>query len=65
MIIETSANQFYRVSEFAGLPGLDHCWSGIRIAKRNGEWVVTAKTLPSGSVRKDTVRKAGCRIIEA
>jgi hypothetical protein len=65
MIIETSANQFYRVTEFTHLPGLDHCWSGIRIKKVKGEWVVIAQTLPSGSIRKDTVRKVGCRIVEA
>ena len=65
MIIETSANQFYRVTEFQNLAGLDHCWSGIRVTKRKGEWVVIAKTLPSGSIRKDTVRKVGCRVVEA
>lgn len=65
MIIETSANQFYRVTEFQNLAGLDHCWNGIRVKNVGGEWVVIAKTLPSGSVRKDTVRKVGCRIVEA
>lgn len=65
MIVETTANQFYRVTEFVGLPGLDHCWSGIQVKNVKGEWIVIAKTLPSGTVRKDTVRKVGCRVVEA
>lgn len=65
MIIETSDNRFYRVNEYDGLPGLSHCWCGVRVARRGGQWAVIAKTLPSGSIRKDPIRKAGCRIVEA
>lgn len=32
MIIETSDNRFYRVTE-TGRPGLDHCWDGVRVKK--------------------------------
>lgn len=55
-IIETSSNQFFRVSP-AG-PGLDHVWNGIEVKKVRGEWVAKAKA------RQMLVRKAATRVVE-
>ena len=64
MIIETSANQFYRVTD-AG-PGLDHCWMGVPVKLAKGEWVLTAKAAkkPQGK-SGELVRKAGCRVVQS
>lgn len=59
MIIETSDNRFYRVSDTAN-PDLAHCWYGARVRrdKKTGEWVRT------GSWTVELVRKAATRIVE-
>ena len=57
MIIETSANQFYRVEE-TGTPELSHVWCGVPVKKSRGVWVVKA------NAREQLVRKAGCRVVE-
>lgn len=56
MIIETSANQFYRVRE-AGDAALAHCWIGTQVKRVKGAWVDKAKA------RTELVRKAACRVV--
>lgn len=60
MIIETSDNRFYRVTE-TGDANLAHVWYGTRVRKdkKTGEWVRTGKW----SV--ELVRKAATRVVEA
>lgn len=60
MIIETSDNRFYRVTE-TGNPDLAHVWNGARVKRdrKTGEWVRTGKW----SV--ELVRKAATRVVEA
>lgn len=57
MIIETTANQFYRVTE-TGEPNLAHVWNGVQVKRSKGAWVDKAKA------RIELVRKAGCKIVE-
>lgn len=52
-IIETSSNQFFSVTDVAGI---DHAWSGIEVKRVKGEWVPKAKARPM------LVRKAATRI---
>lgn len=58
MIIETSANQFYRVTE-TGCAELSHVWNGVQVKKVRGEWIAKK------SARPELVRKAATKIIEA
>jgi hypothetical protein len=53
-IIETTANQFYRVVE-ANDPGLAHCWWGIPVRRVKGKWI------DKKNRRAVLVRKEGCR----
>ena len=57
MIIETSANQIYRVTE-TGNPNLAHVWFGIAVKRVKGEWV------PKAKARQELVRKEASQIIE-
>jgi hypothetical protein len=60
VIIETSDNRFYRVTE-TGQDGLDHVWFGIeqkRSSKAKDGY--TAKA----NARKELVRKAATRVVE-
>jgi hypothetical protein len=56
MIIETSANELYRVRE-AGDAALSHCWIGIAVKRVKGEFV------PKANRRDELVRKAATRLI--
>lgn len=57
MIVETSANQFYSVSD-ANDANLAHVWYGQRVKRSGGAFVPVAK------LRTELVRKAGCRIVQ-
>lgn len=66
MIVETSANKFYRVVEISQA-GLEHCWFGIPVKWQVApqEYVMTRagmKLYANG--RPELVRKAGCRVVE-
>lgn len=65
MIVETSDNRFYRVTE-TGDPNLAHVWYGIPVRKVKGEWVLTAAATrkPQGKAAI-LVRKAATRVVEA
>ncbi|MFC7700933.1 hypothetical protein ACFQX9_30155 [Bradyrhizobium sp. GCM10028915] len=56
-IIETSANQFYRVTE-TGDANLAHVWNGVQVKRVKGGWADKAKA------RTELVRKVGCRVVE-
>ncbi len=58
MIIETSANELYRVRE-TGDANLAHVWIGIAVKRVKGEFVPKAKR------REEFVRKAACRFVSA
>jgi len=61
MIIETSANRFYEVTE-TGNPDLAHVWNGIEVklvSGRKGTWA------PKKNARPELVRKAATRIVQA
>jgi hypothetical protein len=62
MIIETSANKFYRVTE-TGQPDLDHCWYGLEVKRVRGMFILTAKAMRASGA--ELVRKAATRIVEA
>jgi hypothetical protein len=65
MIIETSANQFYRVTE-TDKPGLDHCWYGYSVKRVRGEFVLTSHGKRASALnRPELVRKAASRIVQA
>jgi hypothetical protein len=55
MIIETSSNQFFRVSD---APGIDHAWLGVEVKRVKGGWEAKAKARPI------LVRKAATRVVE-
>jgi len=57
MIIETSANQFFRVTE-TNSPELSHCWLGVAVKKSRGVWVNKA------NAREILVRKEATRVVE-
>lgn len=57
MIIETTANQLFRVEELSS-PDLAHCWQGKAVKLVRGAYVEKAKA------RFVLVRKAGCRVIQ-
>lgn len=54
MIIETSDNRFFRVTE-CGDASLAHCWYGIAVKRVAGQWV------PKVNARQELVRKAATR----
>lgn len=58
MIIETSDNRFYRVTE-TGDRNLTHVWYGVAVKKIRGEWIEKARA------KRELVRKAATRIVEA
>jgi hypothetical protein len=58
MIIETSANELYRVRE-TGNPALAHVWLGIAVKRVKGEFV------PKANRREELVRKAASRVVVA
>jgi hypothetical protein len=61
MIIETSANKFYSVTETSE-PDLSHVWYGLPVKRVSNLWV-----LKSSARREhpEIVRKAATRIVEA
>jgi hypothetical protein len=64
MIIETSDNRFYIVTE-TGNPDLAHVWHGFPVKRVRGEYVVTerGKSLQYRD-SPELVRKAATRIVE-
>lgn len=58
MIIETSANEFFDVTEHDD-PALSHVWLGVPVKKSRGIWINKA------NAREQLVRKAGCRMVAA
>jgi hypothetical protein len=56
MIIETSANQFFRVTDHED-PALAHVWCGVPVKKVKFSWVNKA------NAREVLVRKAGSRVV--
>jgi len=58
MIIETSDNRFYRVTDHIDAD-LAHLWFGVAVKKVKGEWVNKAKA------RVEMVRKAASTVVEA
>lgn len=56
MIIETSANQFYRVTEHPDA-NLSHVYCGVAVKKVRGVWVNRA------NAREQLVRKAATRFV--
>jgi hypothetical protein len=56
MIIETTANQLYRVRE-TNDPDLAHVWYGVAVKRAGGAFVNKV------SAREELVRKAGCRVV--
>lgn len=65
MIIETSHNQLYAVTE-TGNPDLAHVWYGIPVKRVRDEYVPTARD-KALQYRRDyeLVRKAATRVVEA
>lgn len=62
MIIETSDNRFYRVTETT-MPTLSHCWYGVEVKRIGGQWVEKSKATKKSRVH--LVRKAATRVVEA
>ncbi len=58
MVIETSDNRFYRVTE-TGNVDLQHVWFGVAVKRVAGQWVEKAKA------RQELVRKAATRVVES
>lgn len=58
MVIETSCNRFYRVTE-TGNPDLAHVWMGVEVKRVRGQFV------DKKNARQELVRKAATRIVEA
>lgn len=58
MIIETSANQFFRVTE-TGDVNLSHVWNGVEVKKVKGTFVDKKNS------RSVLVRKEATRVVEA
>lgn len=56
MIVETSANQFYRVEDAGN--GIEHAWLGVEVKRVKGAWVAKVKARPC------LVRKAATRVVE-
>lgn len=58
MIIETSCNNFYRVTETNDV-NLAHVWYSVAVKRVKGAWVEKAKA------RRELVRKAATKVIES
>jgi hypothetical protein len=61
MIIQTSDNRFYQVTE-TGSADLAHVWNGIEVklvSGRKGTWA------PKKNARAELVRKAATRIVQS
>ena len=58
MIIETSCNCFYQVTDFTD-PNLAHVWNGIEVKRVKGAWV------PKKNARPSLVRKEASRLIQS
>lgn len=56
-IIQTSANQFFRVRD-TGSADLAHVWYGVAVKRVRGEWVAKA------GAREILVRKAATTVVE-
>jgi hypothetical protein len=63
MIIETSANELYRVRE-TGNPDLAHLWLGTPVKRTKGGFALKAEALKA-NFREHAVRKAACRFVSA
>jgi hypothetical protein len=63
VIIETSANELYRVRE-TGNPDLAHIWLGIPVKRTKAGFVLKAEALKA-NFREHLVRKAACRFVSA
>lgn len=61
MIVETSANELYRVRE-TGNPDTAHVWHGIPVKRAKGGFVVKAEATKPG-FREHMVRKAASRVV--
>lgn len=57
MIIQTSDNRFYRVTENTD-PDLSHVWNGVEVKRARGVFV------DKKSAREMLVRKAASQVIE-
>lgn len=57
MIIETSCNHFYRVTE-TNDEALAHVWYGIEVKFTKGQWEVKKRAY------RQLVRKAATRVVE-
>lgn len=55
-IIQTTCNQFYRVTE-TGSADLAHVWNGVRVMRKFGEWV------DRKNARVELVRKVGAKVM--
>lgn len=70
MIIQTSDNRFYRVTE-TGSADLAHVWNGIEVKHAAGRWSdklngnVGPHWAPKKNAREQLVRKAASKIIIA
>lgn len=65
MIIETSCNTFYRVTE-TNQTGLDHVWLGIEVVRTANGWEVPARVLKRKPHRRqELVRKEASKVISA
>lgn len=58
MIIETSDNRFYQVTEPRD-PKIAHLYNGFRVKKVREKWV------EAKDARLTYIRKAGCRVVKA
>ena len=57
MIIETTTNEFFAVTE-TGDANLNHVWYGQRVKKTKDGY------LPVKKIRQELVRKSGCKIVK-
>lgn len=67
MIIETSDNRFYLVTEVLA-PGYEHCWNGYPVKRmiRRHKWVLTASGKRAYDAnRPQLIRKDATRVVEA
>jgi hypothetical protein len=64
VIIETSDNRFYRVTE-TNQAGLDHVWLGTQVKRTAKGWAVPAAVLKRKPHRQqELVRKAATRVVQ-
>jgi hypothetical protein len=63
MIIETSANELYRVRE-TGNSATAHVWYGTPVKRTKGGFVAKAEAL-NANFREHPVRKAASRVVSA